>query len=92
MDKEPITILYFFNKSYRPFINKKSKVNKGNLVLDRHLKEIMVGLLLGDGNMQTFSKTGSTWRIIILQGGDNHFEYVKHLREIFDKWTIMPAY
>lgn len=50
----------------------------------------MVGLLLGDGNMQTFSKTGSTWRFRILQGGDNHFEYIKHLREIFDNWTAMP--
>jgi hypothetical protein len=44
----------------------------------------MVGLLLGDGNMQTFTKTGLTWRFRILQGGNNHFEYVKHLREIFD--------
>jgi len=49
----------------------------------------MIGLLLGDGNMQTFSKTGKTWRFRILQGGENHFEYVTHLRDVFDDWTAM---
>ena len=58
--------------------------------MDRHLKEIKVGLLLGDGNMQTFSKTSSTWIFRILQRRDNHFEYIKHLREILDSWTVMP--
>lgn len=39
---------------------KKTKEYKANLILDKKLKEIMVGLLLGDGNMQTFSETGKT--------------------------------
>lgn len=59
------------------------------MVLDNNLKEILVGLLLGDGNMQTFSITGETWRFRILQGGDNHFPYISHLREILDSWTNM---
>jgi len=69
--------------------NKKSKEYKRNLKLNQNLKEIMVGLLLGDGNMQTFSSSGTTWRLRLLQGGDNHFEYIKHLRLLFDDWTVM---
>jgi hypothetical protein len=43
-----------------PMINKKSKVYKSKLVLSQELKQILVGILLGDGNMQTFTKTGKT--------------------------------
>jgi len=43
-----------------PILDKKNKEYKANLILDDRLKEIMVGLLLGDGNLQTFSKTGKT--------------------------------
>jgi len=71
-------------------MNKKSKEYKSNLVLSDRLKEIMIGLLLGDGNMQTFTKTGKTWRLRILQGGDIHYEYITHLRELFNDWTVMP--
>jgi len=60
------------------------------MVLNEELKQIMVGLLLGDGNMQTFTRTGTTWRLRILQGGNNHFEYINHLRQLFDDWTVMP--
>lgn len=31
----------------------------------------MISLLLGDGNMQTFSK-GKIWRLKIFQGGDDY--------------------
>lgn len=60
------------------------------MILNDQLKEIMVGLLLGDGNMQTFSKKGKTWRFRFLQGGENHFDYINHLRNVFDDWTVMP--
>jgi len=73
-----------------PIVNKKSKEYKSKLVLSEELKQIIIGLLLGDGNMQTFTKTGVTWRLIILQGGDIHLEYIKHLRKLFDDWTVMP--
>lgn len=59
------------------------------MILDNHLKEIIVGLLLGDGNMQTFSKDGKTWRLRIIQGGSNHFIYICHLRNLLDAWTKM---
>jgi hypothetical protein len=43
-----------------PIINKKNKEYKLKLVLNDKLKEILIGLLLGDGNMQTFTKIGKT--------------------------------
>jgi hypothetical protein len=67
-----------------PIIDKKKKEYKSNLILNNNLKEIMIGLLLGDGNLQTFSKNGNTWRLRILQGGENHFDYIQHLRLLFD--------
>jgi hypothetical protein len=27
----------------------------------------------------------------ILQGGENHFDYIQHLRLLFDNWTVMPV-
>ena len=66
-------------------IDKKNKEYKASLILDDKIKEIMIGLLLGDGNLQTFSKTGKTWRLRLIQGGENHFDYINHLRLLFDK-------
>lgn len=40
--------------------------------------------------MQIFSKTSKTWRLRIVQGGENHLDYIKHLRDVFDNWTNMP--
>jgi hypothetical protein len=71
-------------------VNKKNKDYKSKLVLNDKLKEILIGLLLGDGNMQTFTQTGKSWRLRILQGGGIHFEYINHLRKLFDDWTVMP--
>jgi hypothetical protein len=41
-------------------VNKKNKDYKSKLVLNHKLKDILIGLLLGDGNMQTFTQTGKS--------------------------------
>ena len=66
MVKVPITSYIYYINKIDFLINKKSKEYKSNLVLRKELKEIMIGLLLGDGNMQTFFETGKTWRLRIL--------------------------
>jgi hypothetical protein len=43
-----------------PIFNKKSKEYKSKLVLSDELKQIIIGIILGDGNLQTFTKTGVT--------------------------------
>ena len=79
----------------RPYIllnmNKKSKFYKDSLVLTNDMRGIIVGLLLGDANLQTFTKHGKTWRLRIVQGGDNHYEYIQHLRTVLDLWTNMDV-
>lgn len=70
-------------------MNKKLKLYKESLVLTNDMRGIIVGLLLGDANMQTFTQHGKTWRLRITQGGNNHFEYIQHLRTLLDPWTDM---
>lgn len=53
--------------------------------LNQNLKEIIFGGLLGDFNLQTYTK-GSTWRLRILQS--KRFEpYVTHLHSHFEPWV-----
>ena len=51
-------------------------------------KETLVGLLLGDGNLQTESN-GKTFRLRICQSLA-HKDYVFHLYELFKKFTTSP--
>lgn len=60
---------------------------KNNQIMTERIKSIMLGQLLGDGHMSTH--TGKTWSLTILQGSMKHYEYIVHLRELFDDWTRM---
>ena len=51
-------------------------------------REALVGLLLGDGNLQTESN-GKTYRLRICQS-EEHKEYVFHLYELFKNFTNSP--
>ena len=59
----------------RIFIENPS--SKTDLVLNQGQKDLIVGTLLGDGNLQTFSSTGSTWRYRALQK-KTHEPYLLH--------------
>lgn len=72
-------------------LNKKLKSYKDSLVLTNNMRGIIVGLLLGDANLQTLTRDGKTWRLRIIQGGDNHYEYIQHLRTVLDPWTNMDV-
>lgn len=63
---------------------KTLKSYKNSLVLTKEMRGIIVGLLLGDANLQTFTSHATTWRLRIVQGGDNHYEYIQHLRKVLD--------
>ncbi len=49
-------------------------------ILDHLKKQILVGILLGDGSLQTFNN-GKTYRLRILQ---KNKDYVFHLYNIFE--------
>jgi hypothetical protein len=49
-------------------------------------REVLIGILLGDANLQTFNN-GITYRLRILQKNQ---EYSKHLYNIFQNFVTTP--
>lgn len=61
---------------------------KQNLKLSKHQREALVGLLLGDGHLET-QNGGRTYRLKIEQS-NAHRSYVQHLYELFEAWVLTP--
>ncbi len=59
---------------------------KKNLKFTREQRETLVGLLLGDGCLETQTE-GRTFRLKIEQCA-RHREYVRHLYELFRPWVL----
>lgn len=67
---------------------KEIKEYKKRLHLTRELREILVGILLGDAHLET-QNNGRTYRLKIEQAL-THKEYVDHLYEKFRLWVLTP--
>ena len=61
---------------------------KATLQLSEVQREILVGLLLGDGCFETWNG-GRSYRLKIEQGA-RHEAYVKHLHAVFREWVLTP--
>ncbi len=61
---------------------------KKGLKLNKIQRETLVGLLLGDGHLET-QNGGRTYRLKIEQS-DHHQRYVQHLYELFREWVLSP--
>lgn len=61
---------------------------KQTLKLTRTQREVLVGLLLGDGHLET-QNGGRTYRLKIEQS-EQHQAYVQHLYELFQAWVLTP--
>ncbi len=61
---------------------------KQKLKLDRTQREVLVGLLLGDGHLETQNE-GCTYRLKVEQS-EQHQPYVQHLYELFQAWVLTP--
>src|SRR5439155_19368049 len=61
---------------------------KQRLNLTDRQREVLVGLLLGDGCLETANR-GRTYRLKVEQ---SHFHqaYVYHLYEVFQEWVLTP--
>ena len=59
--------------------------HKKNLKLSQEQKEVLVGVLLGDGCLETQNR-GRTYRLKIEQSAQ-HQAYVRHLYELFKPWV-----
>lgn len=63
-----------------------SKLERSKLTLDDHLKQVLIGNLLGDAYMRRFSNKYNS-RIIFRQGSKNK-EYLLHLYEIYKQFVL----
>ncbi len=61
---------------------------KRGLRLTEAHQEILVGLLLGDGCLET-QNGGRTYRLKIEQSA-RHEAYVRHIHELFSEWVLTP--
>jgi hypothetical protein len=68
---------------------KELKEYKKTLKLTKIQREVLVGLLLGDGSMQT-QNDGRTYRLIHVQGGRKKDVYTNHLFQVFGPWILTP--
>lgn len=60
---------------------------KANLSLSPIQREVLIGLLLGDGCLET--RNGQTYRLKIEQS-KAHQAYVDHLYHLFEDWVLTP--
>ena len=66
--------------------SKEVEEYKKTLQLTEEQREVLVGLLLGDGCLET-SNHGRTYRLKIEQS-DQHRSYLFHLHNLFSEWTL----
>ena len=72
-----------------PSNTKQLKVYKETLKLTKVQRETIVGLMLGDGSLQT-QNDGRTYRLIHVQGGGKGCAYTAHLYSVFSQWLLTP--
>ncbi|BDA51714.1 LOW QUALITY PROTEIN: probable LAGLIDADG homing endonuclease (mitochondrion) [Coccomyxa sp. Obi] len=56
--------------------------------LSKEQKDVAIGVMLGDGSLQT-QNGGKSYRLKLLQGGKNR-EYLFHLCDVFSEWVLSP--
>lgn len=76
----------FFHSTYSNY--RMSKLERSKLTLDDHLKQVLIGNLLGDAYMRRFSNKSNT-RIIFRQANKNT-EYLLHLYNIYKQFVLSP--
>lgn len=66
----------------------KLREYKKGLKLTQEQREALLGILLGDGHLET-KNGGRTYRLIIEQTRHNE-PYIQHLYELFQPWVLTP--
>jgi len=61
---------------------------KTRLQLTSTQREVLIGLMLGDGNLET-ANSGRTYRLKI-EHSVNQREYLEHLYNLFKEWVLTP--
>lgn len=66
---------------------KQLSILKKGLKMKHQEREVLVGLLLGDGSLNTQDK-GGTYRLVYSQGGQRHQAYFNCVYTIFRDWVV----
>lgn len=80
--------LVLCTKELGPMHARAIEQHKRGLRLTETHQEILVGLLLGDGCLET-QNGGRTYRLKIEQSA-RHEAYARHIRELFSEWVLTP--
>lgn len=62
---------------------------KASLKMTKEQREVLVGLILGDGHLGT-QDGGRTWRLVYSQGRERHGAYLEHVHRLFANWSLSP--
>ena len=68
--------------------SKALETYKRKLKLSQSQREVLIGLMLGDGHLET-QNGGRTYRLKIMQS-TAHIAYVNHLYQLFSDWVRTP--
>jgi hypothetical protein len=60
---------------------------KKRLKLNTLQRDIIIGLMLGDGHLETLTK-GRTWRLLVEQSKKPHQDYLLHLYDVFKPFVL----
>jgi hypothetical protein len=77
-----------FQSSFSNYGKRLTNVERNNIKLDSHLKQVLVGTILGDVYMRRFSKKANV-RVVFRQGSI-HASYLLHLYSLFQEFVLAP--
>lgn len=73
----------------KPLTRKQLNELKAALKMTKQQREVLVGLILGDGHLGTQDE-GRTWRLVYSQSKERHGAYLEHVHGIFAGWALSP--
>lgn len=74
-------------KLNRPRTRKQLEKHKATLKITKEQRDVLVGLILGDGHLGTQDR-GRTYRLVYSQSKGRHGAYLRHVYAIFKDWTL----
>ncbi len=73
----------------RPLTRKQLNELKAALKMTKEQREVLVGLMLGDGHLGT-QDGGRTWRLVYSQSRERHGAYLEQVYGVFAGWALSP--
>ena len=82
------SLIRYFHYSFKNYIKRINKDERSKFKLDSHLKQVLIGTILGDVHFRRFSKKANV-RVVFRQGSKNS-SYLLHLYDLFQEFVLAP--